>query len=137
MPGRGKPLFALLILAQSAHSVEEYVFRLYDVFAPARFISGLVSSDLALGFAVVNTAFVAFGVWCYFARVRTGHPSSAALAWFWTVLEGANGTAHLLLAASERGYFPGAWTAPLLLGLSVSLGAVLARGITPGSSPVR
>ena len=41
----------MLILAQAAHSTEEYVFRLFDVFAPARFVSSLVSDNLAVGFA--------------------------------------------------------------------------------------
>jgi hypothetical protein len=41
--------FLILILTQAAHSVEEYVFRLYDVLAPARFISGLFSADLPTG----------------------------------------------------------------------------------------
>ena len=36
--------FWLLILAQAAHSIEEYVGRLYDVFPPARVVSGLISA---------------------------------------------------------------------------------------------
>ena len=51
MGSRGRTAFLALIAAQAAHSTEECVFRLYDVFAPARFISGLFSSDLARGFA--------------------------------------------------------------------------------------
>jgi hypothetical protein len=31
-----RQLFLWLIVAQAAHSVEEYQFRLYDVLAPAR-----------------------------------------------------------------------------------------------------
>lgn len=135
MRSRSKSLFALLILAQSAHSVEEYIFRLYDVLPPARFISGLVSTDLAWGFAVVNAALVTFGAWCYLARVRTERASSIALAWFWVVLEGANGTGHLLLALFQGGYFPGAWTAPFLLGLAMSLGVALAHDTRRRASP--
>ena len=67
------------------------LFRLYDVFAPARFVSGLVSDDRAVGFALVNAGLVAFGLWCYFARVRSGHPAGRAFAWFWAALELANG----------------------------------------------
>ncbi|HVR71821.1 MAG TPA: HXXEE domain-containing protein [Vicinamibacteria bacterium] len=121
-------LFLALILSQAAHSIEEYVFRLYDVFAPARFVSGLVSGNLAVGFAVVNAAVVLLGLWCYRARIRRPHPSGRSWAWFWTVLEGANGTGHLILAAAEGGYFPGVATAPLLLGFSIALGATLLRG---------
>lgn len=99
-------LFLWLILAQAAHSVEEYLFRLYDVLAPARWISSLFSSDLAFGFALVNTALVLLGVWCYLARVRGSRPSARVWAWGWALLEGANGAGHVALAASIGGYFP-------------------------------
>jgi hypothetical protein len=55
MSPRSRWAFLALILAQAAHSIEEYLFRLFDVFAPARFVSRLVSNDLAVGFALVNT----------------------------------------------------------------------------------
>ena len=38
-------MFLALILAQAGHSIEEYFTQLYDVLAPARFISGLFSSS--------------------------------------------------------------------------------------------
>lgn len=129
---RSRNLFLGLILSQAAHSIEEYCFRLYDVLAPARFISGMVSSNLALGFAIVNIVLVLFGAWCYLARVRRGHRSGRSWAWFWTVLEAANGTGHLILAVSRSGYFPGAATAPFLLGFSVSLGVTLLRANESG-----
>jgi hypothetical protein len=125
MKPRSRRLFLALILAHAVHSIEEYLFRLYDVLAPARWISGIFGINPAIGFAVVNSLLVTFGMWCYLARVRGSHPSGRSWAWFWTVLEGANGVAHLLLAAGERGYFPGAATAPLLLGLSATLGLAL------------
>jgi hypothetical protein len=118
-------LFLGLILAQAAHSVEEYFSRLYDALSPARFISGLISDDLGLGFAIANAALVLFGFWCYFARVRARLPSGRGWAWFWTVLEALNGTGHLLFAAARGGYFPGLATAPLLLGLAFWLGVTL------------
>ena len=124
-------LFLCLILSQAAHSIEECRFRLYDVLAPARFISGLVSSNLAFGFAVANVALVLFGLWCYIARVRTHHASSRNWAWFWTVLEAVNGANHLLLVVASRGYFPGAGTAPLLLVFSLWLGVTLSRPDEP------
>lgn len=113
--------FLALIVAQAAHSIEESIFRLFDVFAPARFVSGLVSSNLCVGFAVANALLVLFGLWCYFARVRTGHPSGSTFAWFWAVLEVANGINHGVLALSRGGYFPGVATAPALLGVSAYL----------------
>lgn len=131
MDARSRAAFLILIVAQAAHSIEEYVFRLFDVFAPARFVSGLVSSDLASGFAIVNAALVLFGLWCYVARVRPAHAASQAFAWFWTLLEFGNGTGHTLLAISRGGYFPGVGTAPVLLGVSLYLAVRLSATRQP------
>ena len=65
MKSHWQRLFLALMLAQAAHSVEEYVFRLYEVFSPARSLSGLISADHAVGFAIANTLLVSFGAWCY------------------------------------------------------------------------
>ena len=46
MDTRSQFAFLLLILAQAAHSVEEYAFRLYDVCSGA-LMSSLVSDDFA------------------------------------------------------------------------------------------
>ena len=54
--------FLFLVIAQAAHSIEEYLFRLFDVFGPARFVSGLVSDNLATGFAIINVSFLIFGI---------------------------------------------------------------------------
>jgi hypothetical protein len=124
---RSQVAFLALILVQAAHSVEEYVMGLYDVFAPARLVSGLVSDDLATGFLVVNAGLVAFGAWCYVAPVRSGWPSARGLVWFWVVLELGNGVGHLILAASRGGYFPGVATAPLLLATAIALAFLLWR----------
>ena len=121
MDPRSRATFLALMLAQAAHSVEEFVFRLYDVFAPARFLSGLVSSDLGRGFALLNAGIVVFGFWCYAAWVRPGHPWARAIAWSWACLELGNGIGHSLLALARGSYFPGVATAPLLLGLSIAL----------------
>jgi hypothetical protein len=120
-------VFLLLVLVQMAHSVEEYVTRLYEVFAPARRVSGLVSDDLAIGFIIVNAAVVVFGVWCWAVPVRRGWPAAVALAWGWSLLELGNGAGHLLLALRRGGYFPGAITAPFLLLASVWLAVLLMR----------
>jgi hypothetical protein len=127
MDSRGRTAFAVLIAAQAAHSAEEYVFRLYDVFAPARLVSSLFSSDLSVGFALANAGIVLFGIWCYVARVLPSRPSATAVAWFWVILEFGNGMGHTALAVTRGGYFPGAWTAPILIGVSVYLGHRLVR----------
>ena len=123
---RSRAAFLALILAQAAHSIEEYAFRLFDVLAPTRFISSLFSSDLARGFAIANAALVLFGVWCV-TRVYRRLPSARRLAWFWALLELGNGVGHCAFALAHGGYFPGVGTAPLLLGTSIYLIARLRR----------
>jgi hypothetical protein len=124
-------LFLWLIVAQAAHSVEEYAFRLYDVLAPARWISGLFSGNPRAGFAIANALLVLFGLWCYRARVRAGRPSGRAWAWSWAALETGNGLGHLAFAAQAGGYFPGAATAPALLALALWLAGSLGRPVQP------
>jgi Protein of unknown function with HXXEE motif len=118
---RSEWTFLALIGAQAAHSVEEYVGRLYDVFPPARFVSGLLSSDLRRGFIVANVGLVSLGLLCYLGPVRRRWASAAAVAWAWAALELANGTGHVIWSIVQRSYTPGVATAPLLLMLAVSL----------------
>ena len=120
-------IFAFLIAAQAAHSTEEYVTRLYEVFAPARFVSSIVSNDLSLGFLVANAALVGFGLWCWAVPVRLDRTAATGVIWFWALLEAGNGIGHLTLAATRGAYFPGVATAPLLLLLSGWLLALQSR----------
>jgi hypothetical protein len=112
---RTQLVFLSLILAQGAHSIEECVTKLYEVFAPARFVSSLISHDLALGFLIGNAALVTFGLWCWAVPARSGWHAARAIVWFWTILELGNGISHSAMALSRGGYFPGVATAPLLL----------------------
>ena len=118
MDARTRAAFLALIVAQAAHSIEEYRFRLYDVFAPARFVSGLFSDDLRVGFAIGNILLVLFGVWCYAARVRPNRPSGHTFGWLWALLELGNGISHTFFALARKGYFPGVATAPFLLAIA-------------------
>jgi Protein of unknown function with HXXEE motif len=130
---RSQLVFLLLVGLQMAHSIEEYAAGLYEVLAPARFLSSLVSDDLAVGFAVINSALVAFGFWCYLVPIRSGRPSARAWAWPWVVVELANGVGHLGLALLAGGYFPGALTAPLLLLVAAGLAVLLRRDRRPSA----
>lgn len=119
--------FLGLILSQAAHSIEEYVTRLYEVFGPARFVSGLVSPDLRLGFLIVNAAFFTFGLWCWAVPVHNGWRIARGFMWFWIIMELANGAGHFALAVAHHGYFPGVATAPLLLFFAVRLLSLINR----------
>jgi hypothetical protein len=116
-----RAVFLALILTQVAHSIEEYFNQLYDVLAPARFVSGLFSSDLRVGFVIFNALLVAFGLGCFFGPVLRGARSAMGLAWLWVVLEFLNGCAHITWAASAGAYRPGLATAPFLLTIALFL----------------
>ena len=113
--------FLALVTAQAAHSIEEYVGRLYEVFPPARFVSGLVSQDLQRGFLIFNVALVAFGFWCFLWPLRRHWGVAPAMAWLWVGIELVNGIGHPLWSLTQRAYTPGVATALLLLVLAVVL----------------
>jgi hypothetical protein len=119
--------FGALVLAQAAHSTEEYVGRLWESFPPARLVSGLVSQDLERGFLILNLLLVAFGLWCWLWPVRRGWPIAVPLAWGWVVLETINGIGHPLWSLRQGGYTPGVATAPLLLVLAMNLAVSVSR----------
>jgi Protein of unknown function with HXXEE motif len=130
----GRALFLALIAAQAAHSVEEYLGRLYDVLAPAGFVSGLLSIDRRVGFVIFNASLVAIGLGCYLGPIRHARRSAAAIGWLWVVLELANGTAHVVWAAASGSYRPGLATAPALVGIALLLARDLRRGRTAPES---
>jgi uncharacterized membrane protein HdeD (DUF308 family) len=113
--------FLALLGIQVAHSVEEYLGRLYEVFPPARLVSGLVSQDLRRGFIIGNVVLVAFGLWCFFWPMRRRWRSAATIGWFWVTIELVNGLVHPLWSLRELRYTPGVATAPLLLVLALYL----------------
>ena len=121
--------FGALVLAQAAHSVEEYVGQLWETFPPAHFLTSLVSQDLVIGFLVINVSLVAFGLWCFFWPVRRGWPSAVPLAWIWVAIQLINGIGHPLWTLRQGGYTPGVATAPLLLVLALYIALLLTRGI--------
>jgi hypothetical protein len=86
--------FVALVVAQAAHSIEEYLGRLWESFPPAAFLTGLISSDRARGFVVINCTLVAFGVWCLLWPVRKAWSIAPAFVWFWIVLGVLNGIGH-------------------------------------------
>jgi hypothetical protein len=119
--------FGALVLAQAAHSVEEYIGRLWETFPPARILPALISQDLSRGFLVLNGLLVAFGLWCWLWPIRRGWLSAVYIAWGWVVVELVNGTGHLLWALARGGSAPGVITAPLLLVAAWNLARAVGR----------
>jgi len=119
--------FGALVLAQAAHSIEEYLGHLWESFPPARFLTGLVSSNAEHGFMMLNVLLLAFGAWCFVYPIGRQWPVAAALAWFWIAIEIVNGIVHPLWSLHERSYTPGLATAPILLILAIYLAHQLLR----------
>jgi hypothetical protein len=126
-PARVVFILLALVVGQAAHSVEEYRGRLYDVFAPARFVSGLISPDRERGFIVFNVALVAFGFWCVLFPVRRQWRSGVTFMWLWVAIEVLNGIGHPAWSLMRGGYTPGVATAPILLALALWLARELNR----------
>lgn len=120
-------LFAGLILAQAAHSVEEYIGRLYESFPPARYLSGLIAEDHQRGFLIGNLVLVAAGVWCALVPVNRGWPVATGVAAVWAGIELVNGLVHVLWSVQQGGYTPGVATAPLLFALAILVARELTR----------
>jgi len=124
---RLKIAFGALVLAQIAHSIEEYGGRLWESFPPARFLTGLISSDHELGFIVINTALAAFGLWCLLFPVRRECPSATGFIWFWILLGILNGIGHPAWTLRQGGYTPGVVTAPILFAIALYLAFQMRR----------
>jgi hypothetical protein len=107
--------FGALVAVQAAHSIEEYVGRLWESFPPAAFVTGLVSTDREVGFLILNIAIVALGVWCLLWPVRGNWPSAHAILWTWVLIETINGVGHMVWSLVQGSYTPGVLTAPILL----------------------
>jgi hypothetical protein len=115
---RVKSAFGAFVFAEAAHSVEEYAGRLWDSFPPAGYLTGLISSDHELGFIVINTALVAFAIWCLLFPVRRDWRSATRFIWFWIGIGILNGAGHVAWTLRQGAYTPGVATAPLLFGIA-------------------
>ena len=117
--------FLCIVFSQTLHSLEEYYFSLWEVFAPARIASNFVSSDVETGFIIINTSVVLFGLWTYYWPVSQAWRPAVALMWFWIVFELANSAGHAFFAVGAGGYFPGIYTAPLLFASCCYTGMII------------
>ena len=120
--------FITLVAIQAAHSIEECLGRLFEVFPPARFVSGLLSQDLQRGFIIGNVALVSFGLWCFVWPIRRRWRSAVTIGWLWVTIELVNGVVHPLWSLHEQSYTPGVATAPMLFVAALYLARQLRAG---------
>jgi len=114
-------LFLLLVTSQLLHSIEEVHYDLWAVFAPARFLSGLISSNLEYGFILGNIAVVCLGFACAILVFKSEARQWNWIVFSWVTIETINFCVHTFMAILTWGYFPGVFIAPFLLLFSVLL----------------
>ncbi|UCF19412.1 MAG: HXXEE domain-containing protein [Gemmatimonadota bacterium] len=112
----GRHIYPALVIAQFLHGFEDYVAGFHETFplyslAPEFFVL------LHLGLVLLLAALI--------PSVAHGRSWALRLAKLWAVLEILNGAFHLMLALIEWEYYPGVWTAPLLLIFGAALGRSL------------
>jgi hypothetical protein len=105
-------------LTQGLHSIEEFFGKLWEVYPPATFLSGLVSSNLKTGFTIINVCLFVVLMLTWLASFSKSY-SIQGFFWFWSIMEIINGAGHSIWAIIERSYVPGLATAPVLLGLAL------------------
>lgn len=112
----GRHLYPGLVFAEVLHSFEDYVSGYY-----------VRNPLLALSpeYFVLLTAAMILLLAALIPSVAHGRRWALRLAKFWAVVEILNGSGHLMGALIEWGYYPGMWTAPLLLIFGAALGRSL------------
>ena len=126
MNKRTRIIFLLIALTQGLHSIEEVFGKLWDIYPPATYLSGLVSPDLKTGFIIINVTLFAVLMLTWLSSFSKSF-SVRGLLWFWTVMETINGIGHSIWAIIEGSYVPGLATAPILLFLAFRLARILLK----------
>jgi predicted anti-sigma-YlaC factor YlaD len=114
----GRHLYPGLVVAQLLHVFEDYIagfherFPLYSL-APEFFVLLHVAVLLLLAALIPSVAH--------------GRRWALRLAKFLAIIQILNGAGHLTIPLIEWGYYPGMWTAPLLLIFGAALGKSLRK----------
>jgi hypothetical protein len=117
----GRHLYPGLILARFVDTFEDYVGGYQDM-SP---LSGLPPEFFVLFHLALLLLLLAAT-----PSVAAGRRWALKLAKFWAILEILNGTSHIMISVIQWGYYPGSWTAPLLVIFGAALGRSL-RNSTP------
>ena len=128
MNGRIRITFLLIVVVQGLHSIEEFFGKLWEVYAPAKFLSGLVSPHLQNGFIIINVGLFIILMLTWLTTFSKTY-STSGLLWLWIILEIINGVGHSVWAIIERSYVPGLATAPILIILALYLARLLTKPV--------
>ena len=108
-----------MILLQAIHSVEEYIFKLYEVFPPMQAAYRNTPELSQAAFITFNLLLLLFGLFCFFYWVQPARKGARVVVWVWIVIQTATFAAHLVWAILIGGYNPGLATAPLFVPIVV------------------
>ncbi len=116
----GRHLYPALVVAQFLHAFEDLVADFHQRFplfslAPEFFVTLNLALFLLLAAMIPSVAH--------------GRGWALKLAKFWAIVQILSGAGHLMIALIEWGYYPGMWTAPLLLIFGTALGRSLRRPV--------
>ena len=112
----GRHLYPGLVLARLVQAFEVYV---------AGFQGHYPLLSLAPEFFVLFHLALLLLLAALIPSVAHGRRWALRLAKLWAIVEILNGASHMTIALIEWGYYPGAWTAPLLLIFGAALGRSL------------
>ncbi|HEX5169356.1 MAG TPA: HXXEE domain-containing protein [Cyclobacteriaceae bacterium] len=121
MESQVKSIFLILVLIQGAHSIEEYVGKLWEVFPPASFLTGLVSENHEVGFLIINIGLFIFGMLYWLLAFRGNYIWAPLILFVWVAIEIMNGIGHPIWSLMKGSYTPGVATAPMLFIVSLLL----------------
>lgn len=113
--------FLFLVLSQGMHSVEEYFTRLWEVFAPARIVSNLISPDTEKGFLIINICLFFAGIISWILISTKNGRKFLPLVWFFIIIEFINGIGHPLWGILGWHYMPGLVSSLIILLINIYL----------------
>ena len=99
--------FLVLIVLQTLHSIEEFIFKFYEVFPPMVSIYRNAPGLAQPAFILFNSILVLVGFVCLFGWVWPARRGAKTVVWVWTGVEALNVIAHCVWAILIRGYNPG------------------------------
>lgn len=112
----GRHLYPGLVFARLVHAFEEYA---------ADFLGRYPLFSLATEFFVLLHLALLLLLAALIPSVAHGRRWALRLAKLWAIVEILNGANHMMIALIEWDYYPGLWTAPLLLIFGAALGRSL------------
>jgi hypothetical protein len=115
------PMFLLLVILQAIHSVEEFIFGLYEKFPPMVFLYRNAPYLAKPAFVISNVLLVLIGLVAFYSWVQPARKEATVVVWIGIIVECLNVVAHLVWAALIGGYNPGLVTGLLFVPVLVYL----------------